>query len=101
MSWLALSYSFEYLCYGSTAIGKYCISFSAETVFIRCLQTLNRRQILTCKDIPRAEKGTNLFLSVKGSCWKYRYHKTFPMRIQIDRIIGIISIDILIILCYQ
>ena len=46
MSWLARSASFEYLCYGSTAIVN-ILFFSAAIVF--------RRQILTSKDDSRAE----------------------------------------------
>ena len=49
MSQLVFSDSFGYLCYGSMAIIDCFIFFSAVTVF--------RRQNLTSKDAPRAEKG--------------------------------------------
>ena len=43
MSLLALSASFEYLCYGSTAVRNILILNSARTIFIR--------QILTSTEI--------------------------------------------------
>ena len=51
MSWLALYDSFEYLCYGSTAIGNILIlSVRGSSSYV-----VYRRQILTYKDGPRAE----------------------------------------------
>ena len=49
MSQLALSCSFEYLCYGSKAILNIFNSFSAGTVF--------KRQNLTSNDGPRTERA--------------------------------------------
>ena len=54
MASLALSDSFEYLCYGSTTIENICIlTLWGSTLDVRILR-LYRRQILTIKADPRA-----------------------------------------------
>ena len=56
MSYLALSVSFDYLCYGSTVIVIFLASFSAGVDFRSSESDVYRRQILTSKVEPRTEK---------------------------------------------
>ena len=56
MSYLALSASFEYLCYGSTAIINILILTARGSTFV-C-----RRQILTTKVDPRAVRVNSKFI---------------------------------------
>ena len=57
MSWLALSASYEYLCYGSTSLWSMTIIIililpvRGASLYVR-----SRRQILTYKDGPRDER---------------------------------------------
>ena len=53
---LSLSASVEFLCYGCTNIINLVYLFSAGTVFIRSESDVYRRQILTDRDGPRAER---------------------------------------------
>ena len=55
MSWLALSASLKYLCYGSTAIRKILL-FQREDRLYTSQSDVYRRQILTYKDGLRAER---------------------------------------------
>ena len=57
MSLLALPASFEYLCYGSTAITNILIlPVRGSSLDVTILRQLYGRQILTSKDGPRAER---------------------------------------------
>ena len=55
MSQLAVSASFEYLCYGSTAI-KNILILSVRNRLYTSESHVYKRQILTYKDGPRAER---------------------------------------------
>ena len=55
MSWLALSDSFKYLCYESTAIRNILLSQCRGRLYTS-ESDVYRRQILTYKDGPRAVK---------------------------------------------
>ena len=56
MSYLTFSASFEYLCYGSTAVRSIYIFFKREDRLYKSESDVYRRQILAYKVDPRAER---------------------------------------------
>ena len=73
MSYLALSTSFEYLCYGSTAIINTINLFQCWDRFYKSESDIYRRQILTHKDGSRTERVSQIIQSVYFSYQEFLF----------------------------